>query len=197
MARRTRASSHPHLPLLAPAAAVPATPAAPPPPQSLASLVHALNTAWKDGDWEQLDALLAVVREREDLQDVRSLGRYDASIGAFALGYWYWKAQAAHWQTQATALDQAIETIIDRLGALQTYAAGDAEQQAYVAWLRDEGHPGRAPWDEDPAWFAHPDILGFVCDTLASTPYYRAKVQEYIAARRPADASQDDDRAAE
>ena len=170
MPRRRRAPAQPPLPLRAPAT--------PPPPQSGASLSKALRTAWEASDWKQLDTLMEVLRDREDFRIVSYVPDRDHDKLAFAIAAWYWKAQA-------DACLQAINTVVDRLSDLSLYEAGEAEQQAYVAWLREKGHTEAAPWEADPAWFAHPDISGFVCDTLEKTPYYLAKVRQYCATLAP------------
>src|SRR5262249_9280981 len=187
MPRRTRPSSQPRLPFLAPAAAVPTVRKAVPPPQSFASLVRALATAWDAGDWDQIHALIDVLRDREESKEVRYIPGRDHDKLYFAIGHWYWRGEAEYWQAQAEAMDQAIETVIDRLGDLWTYAAGEGEQQQYMAYLREHGYPEVAPWDTDPAWFANPDVIGFVCDTLESTPYYFAKVRRANSATKSCD----------
>jgi hypothetical protein len=155
----------------------PAPPEAAAPPQSLASLVDALRIAWEAGDGKQLDTLMDMLQDREDLKTVRYFPDDHTSL-YFAIAAWYWKEMA-------DASLAAINTVVDRLSALGTYEAGEAEQQDYVAWLRDKGDTEAAPWETDPAWFDNPDIIGFVHDTLETTPHYLAQVRQYCATLAP------------
>lgn len=185
MARRPhRSRSNPtqrQLPFGTPGAVPPKAPEESAPPQDLPSLVQALSAAWQADDWQQLHRLMDVLKDREDLRSVRYVRDRQPHIGYFFLAMCYWQELAEYWREQTEQLDQAIDTVLDRLGALMVYQSGEGEQQEYMTWRREKGYPEVAPWETDPGWFDNPDIHDFVCETLESTPRYRAKIQRYLA----------------
>jgi hypothetical protein len=148
----------------------PAPPEAATPRQDFRALVDALCDAWNGGDWDTMQTLMDALKDHEGLKTLYWTDRWH--------GLLFYKITSLYWQAMADASLAAIETVVARLSALDTYEEGEAEQQKYVAWLRDEGVTDPAPWETDPAWFANPDISWFVLDTLESTPHYRATLRE-------------------
>ena len=157
----------------------PAPPEAAAPRQDVCGVVEALVEAWNGGDRDTVETLMDALTDHEDLK-LLSWTHLRHALQFYKIAAWYW-------QEMADASLAAIETVVDRLSALATYEAGEAEQQQDVAWLRDQGVTDPTPWETDPAWFANPDISGFVHDTLETTPHYMVGVRKYCATLREQD----------
>ena len=186
-AAQDSAPSPPPTPAPVPPHAAPPGEPATTPRQGFRDLVEALAETWNGGAWEQVQTLIAALSDHEGLTTLRWMDK-DHGLLFYRIESLYWQEQAAYWQEMATTSMAAIETVIDRLSALTTYEAGEAERQEYVAWLREKGHIEAAPWETDPTWFDNPDIIGFVCDTLETTPHSLALVRQYCATLTPDDA---------